>query len=203
VNLQLLTEGQDGMNHLTDSVVWKDLLGGDKKALAIIYTRYFDNLYNYGAKISKDSLLVEDAIQDLFVELWNRRERLDKDVKSIKFYLYVCLRRKIVQKLTKNNSHIDIDEIMGFDLELSHKSHYLNSQINHELRQKLIEVIETLTPKQKEALCLIYFDELSYPEVATIMDLKIKTIYNLVHQAVSKLKERKQLFWNMISLMFF
>jgi len=38
---------------------------------------------------------------------------------------------------------------------------------------------------------LIYYEELSYEEVALIMDLKIKTIYNLIHLAISKLRERK------------
>lgn len=185
-----------------ETVVWKNLLNGDKKALGHIYTKYFDKLYNYGSRISKESIVVEDAIQDLFIEIWNRRAGLNQDVQNIRQYLYICLRRNIVQKLAKRNASVDIHELSGFDLELSDKSHYLNNRINSELSEKLVEMIGMLTPKQKEAIFLIYFDELSYPEVASIMSLKIKTVYNLVHQAIAKLKGRKHVFWQMISFTF-
>lgn len=179
--------------------VWTELIRGEKKALAHIYTKYFDKLYNYGSRISKDAVIVEDAIQDVFMTLWNLRTGLNPDVKSIKQYLYTCLRRNILLKLKNRHLSVEISELSCFDLELSHKSHYLNSQINSELRQKLTEMVKTLTPKQKEAIFLIYFDELSYEEAASIMSLKIKTVYNLVHQAVARLKERKHVFWQMIS----
>jgi RNA polymerase sigma factor (sigma-70 family) len=182
--------------------VWRGLLDGDKTSLARIYTAYFDKLYNYGVRISSDSLVVEDAIQDLFIELWNRRERLNPEVRNVKQYLYICLRRKILLKLQSRHASISIDDLPSFRLELSHKSHYLTHQLNKELRQKLAEMIQTLTPKQKEAIFLIYFDELSYEQVASIMGLKIKTIYNLVHQAIAKLKDHRNDFWQMIPMLF-
>lgn len=181
-----------------ESEVWKNLLDGDKKALAHIYTKYFDKLYNYGHRISKDAVIIEDSIQDLFVEVWNRREGLNRDVRNIRQYLYTCLRRNILLKISKQNNTVEIGDLVLFDLELSHKSHYLNNQINIELRQHLVDMIGTLTPKQKEAIFLIYFDELSYQEAAAVMSLKIKTVYNLVHQAIAKLKGQKNTFWHMI-----
>ena len=202
MDLRLLNEGQQFSTPIGEMVLWQDLLSGDKKALASIYTRYFEALYNYGIKISSDTVMVEDAIQDLFIEIWNRRGGLNKEVKSIKHYLYICLRRKIVLKINQQHDTIDIDKITSFDIALSDKSHYLNNQINIELRQKLIEVIETLSPKQKEALFLIYFEELSYEEVAAIMSFKIKTVYNLVHQAISRLKDQKHNLWHLISFLF-
>jgi RNA polymerase sigma factor (sigma-70 family) len=195
-----LNNDSGALDQTADSIIWKDLLKGNKNALASIYTDHFDKLYNYGSRISKDAVIVEDSIQDLFIELWNRREGLNPDVKNIKQYLYICLRRKILLRLQKQYNNISLDDANTFQLALSHKSHYLNQQMNIELRQKLITMIETLTSKQREAIFLIYFDELSYTEVAAIMDLKIKTIYNLVHQAVSKLKENKAAFWQMKTL---
>lgn len=178
---------------------WQALISGDKKALAHLYTKYFDKLYNYGSRISRDAAVVEDSIQDLFMTLWNLRAGLNREVKSIRQYLYICLRRNILLKLKNRHLTVEISELSSFDLVLSHKSHYLNTQMNSELRQKLTDMVCTLTPKQKEAIFLIYFDELSYEEVATIMSLKIKTVYNLVHQAVARLKERKHVFWHLIS----
>lgn len=200
MTIQPLHKDCGGVDQTVDSIIWKDLLRGNKNALASIYTDYFDKLYNYGSRISKDAVIVEDSIQDLFIELWNRREGLNPEVKNIKQYLYICLRRKILLRLQKQHNNVSLEDVTTFQLALSHKSHYLNHQMNVELRQKLIAMIETLTSKQREAIFLIYFDELSYVEVSAIMDLKIKTVYNLIHQAVSKLKENKAAFWQMKTL---
>ena len=199
MNLSSIRRSSDILDSTDETAVWRDLKSGDKKALAHLYTKYFDKLYNYGSRISRDPVIVEDAIQDLFITLWNLRGGLNRDVKSIKQYLYTCLRRNILLKLKNRHLTVEITELVSFDLELSHKSHYLNTQINAELRQKLTEMVHTLTPKQKEAIFLIYFDELSYEEVAKIMSLKIKTVYNLVHQAIARLKERKHVFWHLVS----
>jgi RNA polymerase sigma factor (sigma-70 family) len=173
-----------------ESETWTKFKSGDKRALGYIYTRYFDKLYNYGSRITDDFGLVEDSIQDLFVEFWNKREEMS-DVKNIKFYLYKSLRRKIIYKLSLINKQKPSDDLTHFEIQLSDKSHYLNQEINKEIRLKLAQLVGNLLPKQKEAIFLIYYDELSYEEVGVIMGLKIKTVYNLIHLAISKLREQK------------
>jgi RNA polymerase sigma factor (sigma-70 family) len=180
----------ESQTNLLDSEIWKNFKSGDKKALSTIYTRYFDNLYNYGSRITNDSNLTEDSIQDLFVEFWNKRKEL-ADVKSIKYYLYQSLRRKIIYKISVIKKQKISDELNHFEIQLTDKSHFLTHAINSEIRQRVNLLVNTLLPKQKEAIFLIYYDELSYEEVANIMGLKVKTVYNLVHQAISKLREQK------------
>jgi RNA polymerase sigma factor (sigma-70 family) len=170
--------------------IWGNLKAGDKKALSYIYTKYFDSLYNYGTRIAGNAELAEDCIQDLFIEFWNKREALN-DVRNIKYYLYKSLRRKIVYKLSQEARQTEKDELSSFEIELTDKTHFLNQQINIEIRKRLTQLVESLTPKQKEVIFLIYYDELSYEEAASIMGLKIKTIYNLTHLAISKLRDQK------------
>jgi RNA polymerase sigma-70 factor (ECF subfamily) len=175
---------------------------GDKRALIFFYTRYFNSLYNYGSRITKDKSLAEDCIQDLFTEFWSKHEGLS-EVKNIKYYLYKSLRRKIIYRLTRDSKVAPSDKLFTFEIELSHKTHYLSQQINTEIRKKVSDLILTLTPKQREAIFLIYYEELSYEEASLIMELKIKTVYNLVHMAISKLRESKsQLSMPLFSLFF-
>ena len=174
-----------------EAEAWSAMKAGDKRALIFFYTRYFNVLYNYGTRITRDKAMAEDCIQDLFTEFWSKREGLS-EVKNIKYYLFKSLRRKIIYKLSRDSKISVTDDLIAFDIELSHKTHYLTQQINAELRQKIIDLVKTLTPKQREAIFLIFYEELSYPEAAKIMDLKIKTVYNLIHMAISKLRESKQ-----------
>jgi len=173
-----------------DAEVWSNLKGGDKKALSFFYTKYFNSLYNYGTRITKDRCLTEDSIQDLFMELWNQREGIS-DVTHVKSYLFKSLRRKIIYKLSIL-ARLPLSEIDAFEITLSHKSHYLSQQINSDIRDKIIQLINTLTAKQKEAIFLIYYEELSYEEAALIMELKVKTVYNLIHLAISRLRQNKE-----------
>ena len=174
-----------------EAEVWNNLKAGDKKALSYFYTKYFNSLYNYGTRITNDCGLAEDCIQDLFIELWNKREGLSI-VNNVKYYLYKSIRRKIIYKLSLLSCLPDAGEITSFEIELSHKSHYLNQQIKADIREKITQLINTLTAKQKEAVFLIYYEELSYEEAALIMDLKVKTVYNLIHLAISKLRQNKE-----------
>jgi len=173
-----------------DAKTWLDLKGGDKSALSYLYTKFFDSLYNYGSRITPDAGLNEDSIQDLFVELWNKRESLN-DVHNVKYYLFKSLRRKIIYKLSLQARHPETNDLSNFEIELSDKTHYLNQEITNDIRANLKQLVLALTPKQKEAIFLIYYDQLSYEEVASIMCLKIKTVYNLVNLAIAKLREQK------------
>lgn len=173
-----------------DACVWHDLKNGDKKALSHIYSSYFTKLYNYGSKITSDKKLIEDSIQDIFIELWIKRESLS-DVQNIKYYLFKAIRRRVIVKMNLERKQVDIYDLDSFAIELSHKSHFLNDQLSADIRGKLRQLIEHLTAKQRESIYLIYFDEMTYDQAASIMEVKVKTVYNLVSQAMARLKENK------------
>lgn len=173
-----------------EAKIWINLKEGDKRALSYVYTKYFDKLYSYGSRFTADKAFTEDCIQDLFVELWNRREGLG-DVINIKYYLFKSLRRKIIYKLELQARRPETGELTSFEIELSDKTHYLNQEITNDIMNQLRQLVLSLTPKQKEAVFLIYYDQLSYEEVASIMCLKIKTVYNLINLAIGKLREQK------------
>ena len=182
----------DGFRCKDEAEAWLAMRSGDTRALIFFYTRYFNKLYDYGTRITYNKSLAEDCIQDLFTEFWCKREGLS-EVKYIKQYLFKSLRRKIIYKLSRDAKISSGNgDLISFELELSHKTHYLNQQINAETRKKVMELVKTLSPKQREAIFLIFYEELSYEQTALVMELKIKTVYNLVHLAISKLREKKE-----------
>jgi RNA polymerase sigma factor (sigma-70 family) len=184
-----ITNSNNSFASKHEAEIWSNLKTGDKNALSFFYTKYLKSLYNYGLKIKADSGLVEDCIQDLFIDLWNSHTRLG-DVKNVKSYLYKSFRSKIFYKLSIL-SRTPLKDIDSFNFTLSHKSHYITQRINSDISDKIRQFVNTLSPKQKEAVFLIYFEELSYEEAAVIMDLKIKSVYNLVHLAIAKLRQNK------------
>lgn len=172
-----------------EAEVWANLKAGDKNAFSFFYTKYLKMLYNYGMKVRRDAPLVEDCIQDMFAGIWNSHERLG-DVTNVKSYLFKALRTKIIYKLSLL-SRTPMKDIESFNFTLAHTAHYITQRENADISDKIRLFIDTLSPKQKEAIFLIYYEELSYEEAAAIMDLKVKTVYNLVHLAIARLRQNK------------
>src|SRR5690606_14004714 len=92
-------------------VLWKAFRGGDEVAFSEIARKYYRSLFGYGIKFSSDREFVKDCIQDLFMELWSKRESIG-DTDFVKFYLFKSLRRKIHKESLRNQwieDGVDID----------------------------------------------------------------------------------------------
>lgn len=174
---------------MSDKNLWNNLRNGDQKALETIYRTYFSQLYNYGKRFSKDENTVEDCIQEMFVEIWNRREKLS-ETDAIKPYLFVSLKRKIfhttkkIRKLTDN----EIEE-KYFDVELSIDELLIKKETTSEQKENLKNAFLQLSDRQKEILYLKYYSEMEYDEISNIMDLNYQSARNLVSRALTKLSK--------------
>ncbi|MFP4095842.1 MAG: sigma factor, partial [Cyclobacteriaceae bacterium] len=84
---------------IQDAYDWNQLLKGDKVAFEKLYFRYINALYAYGVRLCRHETLVEDCLQDLFSDLWEKRRKLGP-ITSVKAYLFVSVKRRILRKLT-------------------------------------------------------------------------------------------------------
>ena len=182
-----------------DIEIWNAFRLGDKSAYAEIYELYFDSLYSYGKKFIDDETQVEDAIQDLFINLWRTRERLST-VDNIKFYLFRSLRRDIRRINEKEN----IFEKVDFDSFIHTHNHpaeeYSLPDNDKELTQRLVAVLKNLPKRQLEAITLRYYENFSNSEIAEIMDISEKTVRNTLHNSLNLLRKNSNLFYSLIKL---
>ncbi|QHT69993.1 sigma-70 family RNA polymerase sigma factor [Rhodocytophaga rosea] len=171
--------------------VWTNFKNGDKQALAQIYTSTVKALLNYGQKFIADKDIVADLIQDLFIEIWNHRENLSS-TSSIKYYLLKALRYKIIRHLNQNK-HISvrngISDNYTFELVFSHESLLIEDISQEEEKEKLSLALAQLTKRQREAIYLRYYNNLSYPEIASLMAVSEQAVYNLVSKALKSLQQ--------------
>lgn len=155
-----------------------------------MYEKYSRVLYNYGYKIAQNRQLTEDCLQDLFLTILETRERLSH-TDSIKFYLMRSLRRDIVRKLNgvaKHRSPNDHD--VEFKVEFQYEPTWLDSQISRERSETILHELNQLPARQKEALFLKFFDNLSYEEIAGIMGIETTSAYKVIYKAIAALQKR-------------
>lgn len=176
--------------HIDDLTLWKAFRSGNEKALVTIFERFTKPLFNYGYKIAGDRELVKDTIQELFIEIWQKRELLS-DTDSIKYYLYRALRRRLARSLSSGSRIFTTasSEELNSELTPSAESILINEQIAKEQTERLSSMFDTLTKRQKEVMFLRYFDELSCDQIAMIMKLSKQAVYNLIHHSIQHLKK--------------
>ena len=174
----------------SDVQEWDKLRAGDQAALKYIYEAYFSPLINYGLRISPHLELVEDCLQDLFVELWRLHATLGQ-TDSVKNYLMGSLRRKIIRSLQEKNK-FDSSEPQ-LELQASDEPNFLVSLIEDEedshKKSKLAKAMSQLSNRQREAIYLKYAEGLDYDQICEHMELQYQSVRNLVSTGINRLKE--------------
>ena len=174
----------------SDARLWDQFRGGNKNAFDIIYDTFFQSLCSYGDRICTDKSLVEDVVQDLFIYLWTKKERLGK-TNSIKFYLFCCLRRRLMRVLAQEKRTSGLHAVLEPDryhFRISLKESSTPSLEEEALRTKLTSALNRLTERQREAIYLKFYNDLSFLEVATIMDIEVRSVYNLIGRTLALLR---------------
>jgi len=87
-------------NHPFDH--WRNFREGDFSSLGVLFERHYLELFYYGIKIVAIPELVKDTIQDLFADVWERRNHM-ASVDNIKAYLIISLRRELIRRISSQN----------------------------------------------------------------------------------------------------
>lgn len=189
-----------GINFLSVSSsqgdLWEQFQQGNKDALGKIYRNHVDYLYNYGMHFCLDGERVKDCLQDLFRDLWIEREHLATTVQNIRYYLLSSLRRRLLRSLQKERRYQSdsLDDSFDFELIPSSEEVIIKDEIYNQQMLHLKEGISALSRRQREAIYLRFYQNLSYSEISKLMSMKVDSVYNLISKAIGLLKETLLLF---------
>ena len=177
-----------------DHVVWDELRSGDKKALDYIFGNYISLLQWYGEKITANQAIVEDSIQELFIELWNKKSLLSSTT-SIKFYLFKSLRRRIIKKLQQENWHRGIfflGQMPSAEFDFSRESVIIEEESYDEQKAYIKKLIARLSRRQQEVIYLKFYEDLSPAQIAEVMGLTVGTVYTMMGKAFALLRKGRR-----------
>lgn len=178
-----------------DQQLWQRLKAGNQTAMSAIFKKYYTDMFRYGCKLVRyQEELVRDCIQDLFVEIWDRRKQLG-DVINVRSYLLLSLRRSLIRKIEKQRkliSNTDPQTEAAFegknDFELSIEELLIQQEGDSESNQRLKVAISKLSKTQKEIIFLRYYNNLDYKEIATITNTRYQSVRNNMYRALKSLR---------------
>lgn len=174
----------------TDVEAWDAFRQGNESAFIFIYEVYFEVLFGYGFSIVPDENLVKDSLQDLFIQLRERREKLGP-TDSIKFYLFKSLKRRLLKEISKWPGNKDsLDAIPAdFQFTLSYEAQLIDRQLTAEKIHQLNEAIAQLSRRQREIIYYSFFEGFNYVQIQDIMGLEShQSARNLMYKALKELR---------------
>jgi RNA polymerase sigma-70 factor (ECF subfamily) len=175
-------------NNDNDNLLWSRFRDGDTGSFVKIFKNYYSKLFNYGCKITTNATLVEDSIQDLFIDLWRTNGKAE--VLSLQAYLFKSFKFKLIKAINKAPKINSFPSQMPeYEFEISHEMLMIINDENRELSQKILNAVKELSPRQKEVIYLKFHQNLNYEEVSEIMHINYQATRNLVYQSIKILKK--------------
>ncbi|WP_293304277.1 RNA polymerase sigma factor [Pedobacter sp. UBA5917] len=168
---------------------WNSFKNGNASAFESLYNTYSAGLYNYGSKFSKDKDLIKECIQDLFVGLWTRRNSVGNP-EHVKNYLYKSFRHAIFKKafqLSKNETYEETENYQ-FQVVLNVEESLIDSEKQLQVSEQLQNAMAKLTARQREAIFLKFYEQLSYEEIAEVMGITVKAGYKIMARSLDYLR---------------
>ncbi|MGV3763206.1 RNA polymerase sigma factor [Parapedobacter sp.] len=174
----------------TDETLILLIQQGDRRAYALFYERHRTAMYLSAYHLLRDDEDARDAVQELFVMVWQHADRIDP-TGNIKGYLYTVLRNKILTAMSRSKH---FDEYISSYLAFGQQSVSATEEavLARELEQLLEEKISQLPPKMREVYELSWHNHMSNKEIAEHMSISEGTVKQHKHQAMRILRGKLQ-----------
>lgn len=155
---------------------------GNKLALEMLIERNYPILKGYIIKMTYDSELSKDILQDTMLKAVININKFKPDSKFSTYLIRIAtnIYRDILRK-NKKYDLIDDDIPSNYSLEK-------NVLINEEY-EKLVKILDSLPFNKKSAFILRYYYDYPYEEIGKILDIKLGTVKSRIHYCVSYIKE--------------
>ena len=169
----------------SDEALYRQYLNGDEKAAEPLVEKYGDALTLYINGYVKDIHESEDLMIEAFSRLFAKARPVDGEG-SFKAYLYKTARNLALRHMQKHR----IFFLHFHELEFEPQSEVLTDTkiYRAERYRALSEAFEKLKAEYREALYLVYFEEMSYRDAAAVMGKNEQQVTNLVYRGKQRLK---------------
>ncbi|MCM1031483.1 MAG: RNA polymerase sigma-70 factor [Oscillibacter sp.] len=162
---------------------------GNRLAFTMVYMEYHKQLYSFACHYLGDRYQAEDAIQWLFLRLWENRQLLNEQM-SLKSYLFTSLKNHILNLLRDGKREALRQEQFLREKEETEDSSVLQQLDEEEVRQRLTAAISTLSP-QKRRICELKLEgSLSNAEIAELLQISVNTVKFQYNQIIKELRSR-------------
>jgi len=181
-----------------DAVLMLRVKRGDRAAFAELVGKYRQPLFNFIFRTLRDETETEDVAQNTFLQVYKSRARYQRTAK-FSTWLFTIARNLSLNEIRRRSRH------PAESLEETHAEHddqpqrqyedkkvFLPTEnvLHGELARKIEAALDQLPENQRTAILLCRQDEVSYEEIAEILDCSLSATKSLIHRGRETLKEK-------------
>lgn len=169
-----------------DKKLYNDYLNGEKEAFEILYNKYKNKIEYFIYNIVKDYQKAEDIAQETFIYVIQHKMRENS---SFKYYIYLVARSKALNYINVEKRRNEITEKYLTNDDEQIEKDVLDIITTEESKKELLESIELLDERYKNAIYLVNIEGLSYEETSKILGETLQNTKNLIHRGKKQLRK--------------
>ena len=169
-----------------DKKLYNDYLNGEKEAFEILYNKYKNKIEYFIYNIVKDYQKAEDIAQETFIYVIQHQMRENS---SFKYYIYLVARSKALNYIHVEKRRNEITEKYLTNDDEQIEKDVLDIITAEESKKELLESIELLDERYKNAIYLVNIEGLSYEETSKILGETLQNTKNLIHRGKKQLRK--------------
>lgn len=164
----------------------KALKEGNQLVFSIVYKTYAAQTFSLAFKYLLNKELAEDAVQNLFLKLWLKKEEID-ETKPINRYLFTMLKNDLLNTLRDSKKNIYLlEDCLSMVLELEDNSQ--NENLKQEQMNIIQQALEQLSPQRRKVFEMKVSGKYSNQEIADKLNLSINTIKFQYSQSLKQIR---------------
>lgn len=166
--------GRDNQTDEPEESILERIAADDPKAVQDCLNRYSGLVWSLARKMIRNREEAEDAVQEIFIEIWKNAERFDSAQASETTFIAMIARRRLIDRLRKFKRQPHIDSFEDIVVEPANNANEF-MQISVEANQAA-EVFTELKPEQRQILQLSIVEGYSHSEIADALSLPLGTV---------------------------
>lgn len=171
---------------------------GDKATFEMLFKKHYKEMCAYACRFELEIETAEEIVQELFVNIWNKRESLHISssfrsylFQSVRNYSLNYIKHAKIKHAYKEHNQRKIQE------QESQVEDHLESE---ELKLKIQHAIDELPPERKKVFLMSRFEELKYSEIAEKLGISVKTVETQMSKALKHLKTKLSEYLPLLSM---
>jgi RNA polymerase sigma-70 factor, ECF subfamily len=173
---------------------------GDQRAFSALYDRLSGPLYSLALRMLGDAAEAQEALQDVFLQIWSRAGSYDPEQSSVFSWSVLLTRSRVIDRLRVRSRRLrvvtdsdEVDETLIETPDASTAESAADTVDKNEEAARVRSMLNNLPAEQREAIELAFFTDLTHQEIAARLGQPLGTIKARIRRGLLKLRERLRL----------
>lgn len=186
-----VSQKRSGLRAVPEPVQLDDLLvetgNGSRSAYDTLYGLVIGRVFGLAKRVLRDPSMAEEVAQEVMVEIWKKAPNFDPELGTATSWVSMIAHRRAVDRVRSEQARRD-REARTFEHD-GDQSELDDALIANEERAEVTSALSELTPTQRTAIELAFYEGKTHTEVSEVLDIPLGTAKTRIRDGLTKLRK--------------